>query len=72
MQLLRQLWLLPPEIPRGFHVFERSWVAEQTFAWSGRNRRMSRDYERLIKTGEMRLYTSMARVTIRRLAKAAQ
>jgi hypothetical protein len=33
---------------------------------------MSRDYERLIKTGEMLLYASMARVTLRRLAKAAQ
>ena len=59
----------PPEIPRGFHVLKRRWVVERTFAWVGRNRRMSRDYEHLIKTSEMLLYASMARVTLRRLAK---
>ncbi len=73
---LRGVWVAPgqqpPEIPRGFHVLKRRWVVERTFAWVGRNRRMSRDYERLIKTGEMLLYASMARVTLRRLAKAAQ
>ena len=42
---------------------------ERTLAWIGRNRRMSRDYERLIKTSEMLLYASRARVMLRRLAK---
>jgi putative transposase len=32
---------------------------------------MSRDYERLIETGEMLLYASMARVMLRRLTKQA-
>jgi putative transposase len=67
------VWLAPgqtpPEIPRGFHVLKRRWVVERSFAWIGRNRRMSRDYERLIATGEMLFYASMARVTLRRLAK---
>ncbi len=67
---LRGVWVAPghqpPEIPRGFHVLKRCWVMERTFAWIGRNRRMSRDYERLIKTREMLLYASMARVTLRR------
>jgi transposase len=70
---LRGVWLAPgqqpPEIPRGFHVLKRRWVVERTFAWIGRNRRMSRDYERLTETGEMLLYAAMARVTLRRLAK---
>ena len=30
---------------------------------------MSRDYERLIETGEMLLYASMTRVVLKRLAK---
>ena len=59
----------PPEIPRGFHVLKRRWVVERTFAWIGRNRRMSRDYERLIETAEMLLYASMARVMLKQLAK---
>lgn len=58
----------PPEIPRGFHVLKRRWVVERTFAWIGRNRRMSRDFERLIRTSEMLLYAAMARVMLRRLA----
>jgi len=70
---LHGMWLAPgqqpPEIPRGFHVLKRRWVVERTLAWIGRNRRMSRDYERLIKTSEMLLYASMARVTLCRLAK---
>src|SRR3954454_10322262 len=41
---------------------------ERTFSWIGRNRRMSRDYERLIQTSEMLLYAAMARVMLRRLA----
>ena len=70
---LHGVWLAPgqqpPEIPRGFHVLKRRWVVERTLAWIGRNRRMSRDFERLIKTSEMLLYASMARVMLRRLAK---
>jgi putative transposase len=62
----------PPEVPRGFHVLKRRWVVERTFAWIGRNRRMSRDYERLIETAEMLLYATMARVTLRGLAEEAQ
>ena len=72
---LHGVWLAPgqapPEIPRGFHVLKPRWVVERTFAWIGRNRCMSRDYERLIATGEMPLYAAMARVTLRRLAKQA-
>ena len=62
----------PPEVPTGFHVLKRRWVVERTFAWIGRSRRMSRDYERLIETAEMLLYVAMARVTLRRLAEEAQ
>jgi putative transposase len=77
---LRGVWLAPGQAPpvselrsltpRGFHVLKRRWVVERTFAWIGRNRRMSRDYERLIQTSEMLLYASMARVSLRRLAKS--
>ncbi len=70
---LRGVWTAPgqapPALPSGFHVIKRRWVVERTLAWIGRNRRMSRDYERLIKTSEMLLYMSMARIMLRRLAK---
>jgi putative transposase len=71
---LRGVWLAPgqepPAIPAGFHVLPRRWVAERTLAWIGRNRRMSKDYERLVETGEMLLYISTSRILLRRLAAA--
>ena len=57
----------PPQIPSGFHVFPRRWVVERTLGWFGRNRRLSKDYERLPETGEMLLYASMSRILLRRL-----
>jgi transposase len=61
----------PPPIPRGFHVLPRRWVVERTLAWIGRNRRMAKDYEHLMQTGEMLVYMAMSRVMLRRAAKTA-
>ena len=37
----------------GFKVLPRRWVVERSFAWTGQNRTMSKDYERLPETGEV-------------------
>jgi transposase len=50
----------------------RRWVAERTFAWITRNRRMSRDYEFLTETGEALIYVTMIRLMLKRLAEGAQ
>lgn len=60
----------PPERPAGFRVLPRRWVVERTFAWLGRNRRLSKDYERLCETTETWIYLAMTRLTLRRLAAA--
>lgn len=55
-------------IPPGFHVLPRRWVVERTFAWMGRNRRMSRDYEYLTSSSECMVQLTMIRLMLRRLA----
>lgn len=52
----------------GFHVLPRRWVVERTFAWLGRSRRLSRDYERLPTSSEALIYLTSVRLLLRRLA----
>ena len=59
--------LLPP---RGFVVLPRRWVVERTIAWIEKNRRMSKDYERLDATSEAFIYVAMSRLMLRRLARS--
>jgi len=40
----------------------------RTFAWLGRNRRLSKDYEGLSATTEAWIYLAMCRLMLRRLA----
>ncbi len=56
-------------LPSGFHVLPCRWVVGRTFAWLGHNRRLSKDYERLPVTCETFVYSAMARLMVRRLAR---
>ena len=57
----------PPTRPSGFQVLARRWVVERTIAWLTTNRRLAKDYERFVETGEMLLYLAMSRILLRRL-----
>jgi transposase len=39
-----------PEAKKGFVLLPRRWVVERSFAWTGRFRRLARDYEQLAET----------------------
>ncbi len=54
--------------PTGFRVLPHRWVVERTFAWLGRNRRLSKDYEALPTTEEAWIYLGMIRLMAARLA----
>jgi transposase len=50
----------------GFQIHKRRWVIERFFAWIGRNRRFSRDVERLIASAEAFLHAAGAIILLRR------
>jgi putative transposase len=73
----RQLKRYAPELLEGtsykpgeFNVLPRRWVVERTFAWLGRCRRLSKDYERLPETEEAFVRAAMVRLMLARLVKA--
>ena len=57
-----------PKDKNGFQVLPKRWIVERTFAWLVRQRRLSRDYERLPETSEAFIYVAMIRLMLRRLA----
>jgi putative transposase len=59
-----------PAPPTGWSILPRRWVVERTFAWIGRNRRLSKDYEALAATEEAWIHLAMSRVMLNRLARA--
>ena len=58
----------PPPAPTGLRVLKRRWVVERTFAWLGRYRRLSKDYEALPASEEAWIYLAMTNLMVRRLA----
>jgi transposase len=56
--------------PKVFKVLPMRWVVGRTFAWLGRNRRLSKDYERSSRVSESWIYLAMIRLMVRRLRPA--
>ena len=59
-----------PPATRGFEVLPRRWVIERSFAWLGRNRRLAKDFERLIEVSTAMAVVAIIQLLIRRLASA--
>jgi putative transposase len=59
-----------PHLP-GFVVRPWCWIVERTPGWIGRQRRLSKDYERKVQTSETLLKLAMIRLMLRRLARCS-
>ena len=58
-----------PKDSHEFVVLPRRWVVERTFAWLGRSRRLSKDYEALPETTEAWVHIAMIHLMLRRLER---
>ena len=57
-----------PPHAEGFEIIPRRWVIERTFGWLGRNRRLAKDFERLIETSTAMVVVAIIQLLVRRLA----
>jgi putative transposase len=70
-QLLRQDgWklVIVKRRQRAFKITGLTWIVERSFAWLGRNRRMSKDYEYTVQTSEAMIDLATIRLMLNRLA----
>jgi transposase len=53
-----------------FKITGLTWIEERTFAWLGRNRRFSKDYEYRVQTSETLVEIASTRLMLNRLVPA--
>ena len=57
-----------PKDAHGFVLLPKRWVVERTFAWNGRGRRHSKDYERRTDSSESMIKVTAIHQMLRRLS----
>jgi len=53
---------------RAFRTTGLTWIVERSFAWLGRNRRLSKDYEYRVQTSETLIDIAGIRLMLNRIA----
>ncbi len=56
---------------KGFAILPRRWVVKRTFAWLGRHRRLSKDYEHCTLSSEGFVYVASINTMLRRIAASS-
>lgn len=63
-----EVWVVQRTAPKGtWELLPRRWVVERTFAWLGRSRRLSKDYEHLSENSESWVYLASVAFLLKRL-----
>lgn len=57
------------DIAKGFELLPRRWVVERTFAWLGRCRRLTKDFEATIRSAKAWIILAHIRLLTRRIAR---
>ena len=57
--------------PPGFHVLPKRWIVERTHGWLGRERRLSKMYDRNSESTRAWIHIAAVRLMARRLGAAA-
>ena len=55
----------------GFQLLPHRWIVERTFAWFGRYRRLSKDYEKLTESSTAMIYLASIHIMLKRTPVAA-
>lgn len=66
LDIILEITLRDPN-QKGFQVLPKRWVVERTFAWLGRYRRLSKDYEHCTLSSEGVIYIASIHSMLRRL-----
>ena len=64
----RSVEIVKRSVPNQFVVLHKRWIVERTFAWLGKYRRLSKDYETLTECSEAMIRIAMINLMLHRLS----